>query len=179
MEGTGKQRAFVDEYLKDFNGVKAAKRAGYNGDYWTLAAIASENLKKPKIKEEIERRLAANAMDTDELLWRYGEKARFDASVYIIEDPKTKELSLDFDKLKANGKGHLIRKVYQTKYGTRIELADPDVAQQLIGKHLGLFVDRTENLNIDLSNLSNDQLKRIANGESPLDVLANPSTSGT
>ena len=46
-----KQRRFVAEYLKDQNGTQSAIRAGYSKK--TAYAIASENLKKPEIREAL------------------------------------------------------------------------------------------------------------------------------
>lgn len=48
---TIKQTRFVEFY--DGNGYKAAKAAGYKGNYGTLRAIASENLTKPNVKAAI------------------------------------------------------------------------------------------------------------------------------
>jgi phage terminase small subunit len=48
---TIKQARFVEFY--DGNGYKAAKAAGYKGNYGTLRAIASENLTKPNVKAAI------------------------------------------------------------------------------------------------------------------------------
>lgn len=52
---TQKQSRFVDEYLIDLNETQAAIRAGYSRK--TAHAIGSENLKKPEIKKQIDRRL--------------------------------------------------------------------------------------------------------------------------
>lgn len=57
-ELTGKQRMFIEAYLQCFSGVEAARRAGYKGKYNTLAVVASENLQKRAIREQIDRRLA-------------------------------------------------------------------------------------------------------------------------
>lgn len=46
-----KQRAFVNEYLKDLNATQAAIRAGYKEK--TAGAIGAENLQKPKIQKAI------------------------------------------------------------------------------------------------------------------------------
>lgn len=54
---TNRQSRFIDEYMIDFNGTRAAIRAGYSRK--TARAIACENLKKPLIAEEIERRKQA------------------------------------------------------------------------------------------------------------------------
>ena len=53
---TAKQQRFCDEYLICLDGAKAAIKAGYSKK--TAAVIASENLKKPNIREYIEKRMA-------------------------------------------------------------------------------------------------------------------------
>ena len=53
---TAKQQRFCDEYLIDLNVTQAAIRAGYSQK--TAYAIGQENLKKPIIKEYIEKRMA-------------------------------------------------------------------------------------------------------------------------
>lgn len=53
---TLKQERFIDEYLVDFNATQAAIKAGYSES--TAYSIGNENLKKPDIKAEIERRVA-------------------------------------------------------------------------------------------------------------------------
>ena len=50
---TDKQKIFVYEYLIDFNATQAAIRAGYSKD--TAGAIGAENLKKPQIKQFLEK----------------------------------------------------------------------------------------------------------------------------
>lgn len=51
---TEKQRIFIDEYLVDFNATRSAIKAGYSKS--SARAIGSENLTKPNIREEIEKR---------------------------------------------------------------------------------------------------------------------------
>lgn len=51
---TPKQQRFIDEYLLDLNATQAAIRAGYS--HKTANRIATENLSKPVIKAEIDRR---------------------------------------------------------------------------------------------------------------------------
>ena len=53
---TAKQQRFCDEYLIDLNATQAAIRAGYSKK--TAYAIGVENLKKPEIKSQIEKRMA-------------------------------------------------------------------------------------------------------------------------
>ena len=56
---TNKQRIFVDEYLLDFNGTRAAIKAGYSKR--SADVIASENLGKPNIDAVITAELAKSA----------------------------------------------------------------------------------------------------------------------
>lgn len=53
---TAKQKRFCDEYLIDLNVTQAAIRAGYSKR--TAYAIGQENMKKPMLKEYIEKRMA-------------------------------------------------------------------------------------------------------------------------
>lgn len=52
---TAKQQRFCDEYLIDMNITQAAIRAGYSQK--TAYAIGQENLKKPMLKNYIEKRM--------------------------------------------------------------------------------------------------------------------------
>ena len=51
---TPKQRRFVNEYLIDLNATQAAIRAGYSKK--TAQQIGAENLSKPVIQAEIQKR---------------------------------------------------------------------------------------------------------------------------
>ncbi len=75
---TEKQRKFVEAYMgkAEGNGVEAARLAGYKGNDNTLAAIASENLRKPKIASAIEER-----QEGDPLVADREERQRFFTSV--------------------------------------------------------------------------------------------------
>lgn len=61
MKLTAKQELFITEYMKDLNATQAAIRAGYNEK--TAKAIGYENLTKPYLKNEIDKRLAKRATD--------------------------------------------------------------------------------------------------------------------
>lgn len=84
---TIKQRLFVEAYLTEPNGVRAAKKAGYKGNDRTLSVVAAENLAKPNIAALIEKRVEEAIITTDEVL--NGVKA-------IATNPKAR----DADKLK-------------------------------------------------------------------------------
>jgi phage terminase small subunit len=168
---TGKQQAFIDAYLKCYNATEAARKAGYKGNGNTLSTVGAENLRKPNIAQEISNRLRASAMSADEVLMRLGEHARSDYKEYLTENGK-----VDLERLLADDKGHLIKGIKLTKYGNQIEFYGADNALALIAKHHGLLVNRVEqkstNLEIDLTSLDDEQLKRLASGEDIVDILA-------
>lgn len=59
MKLTPKQELFITEYMKDLNATQAAIRAGYKED--NAYATGAENLRKPQIKNEIDKRLEERA----------------------------------------------------------------------------------------------------------------------
>ena len=85
MRFTAKQAAFVEWYCSaavNMNGTVAARRAGYKGNDNTLASVAAENLRKPAIRQEIDRRMAlltSNAQITVEKVLRDLEVTRVKA----------------------------------------------------------------------------------------------------
>ena len=137
MALTNKQKVFVEEYLKDFNATRAALKAGYSEK--TAYSIGWENLRKPEIKTEIEKRLADRTLTADEVLVRLGEQARADYSAYLT--PR----GVDLEGLLAAGKGHLIKSIKETKYGRVIEFYDAQAALVQIGRHHQLFTDGVAN----------------------------------
>lgn len=167
---TNKQRAFIEEYLVDFNATRAAERAGYSGDDTVLASVGCENLRKPKIAERIAQRMRAKAMTADEALMRLAEQARQEQAEYYLPDG-----TVDFERLLADGKGHLVKGTKWDRAGNLVvEFYDGQAALALIGKHLTLFREHVnvEERQIDMSTLSNEQLERLANGEPLERVLA-------
>jgi phage terminase small subunit len=60
---TPKQARFVEEYMVDCNGTQAAIRAGYSPD--TAQEIASQNLSKVIIAEEVAKRKAERSKKVD------------------------------------------------------------------------------------------------------------------
>ena len=73
---TLKQRLFIDFYLGDakFNGAEAARLAGYKQN--SAREMAYENLAKPHIAREIERRLDLIGLSEGEIKSRLGQMAR-------------------------------------------------------------------------------------------------------
>lgn len=137
QEFTALQRAFIDFYILEKNGTKAARLAGYKGNDATLAAVAYENLRKPQIKAELDRRFAEHAMSANEVLERLGDIARIDMSEFI--QIKHGIPFLDLEKAEVASKLHLLKKFKTGKQGVEIELYDKQAALETLGKHLGLF----------------------------------------
>jgi hypothetical protein len=147
---TRKLRVFVEEYLITWNATEACRRAGYNGNTATLASIAYKNMRRPAVVAQIKRRMAERAMQADEVLARLADQARVTmadfASVEDGFDPDTgtafQTVRLRTDQIKV--KGHLIKKLKQTKEGWEIGLYDGQTALIHLGKHHKLFTDLTE-----------------------------------
>lgn len=138
---TDKQRLFVFEYLTCWNATEAARRAGYQGDANVLGVTGFDNLRNPKIAAEVQRRMAEKAMPADEVLARLADQARgtIGAFIHTDETGKPSGFSLTDDRPL-----HIVKKVSITDKGWSFEMYDAQAALVHIGKHHGLFVDRTE-----------------------------------
>jgi len=88
---TTKQELFINNYLIHFNATRAAIEAGYSED--TAYSIANENLRKPDIKEVVDKRIAeivAQTNDKRAYLIKFWQK--------VIDDPESKQS----DRIKAS-----------------------------------------------------------------------------
>ena len=106
-----KQRKFVDAYLGEAagNGTKAAQLAGYRGSTQTLKAVASENLAKPDIAREVEKRLKT-VLSGEEVLQEL-------SGIASAECPEPVRVSDKLEALRQMGKYH---KLFDRRYlGTR------------------------------------------------------------
>lgn len=151
---TKKRMAFIDEYLKDFNGTQAAIRAGYSKK--TAKSIASEILTLPDVSEAILERMTKNAMSADEVLRRLGDMARGDMGNFL--DVNSMGIfNLDLVKAKKLGLLHLVKKVKDRSvmavdkdgvesetHNIEVELYDAQAALVHIGKHHKLFTDKLD-----------------------------------
>lgn len=141
-----KQQLFVDKYIElGFNATRAAKAAGYSAR--SARSIGSENLTKPDIKAAIEQRLGELTMGRNEVLARLADHARGDMRDFI---------GLSTNQLKKHPNGNLIKKVKRTVTTTtkdnkveteekiEFELYDAQTALVQLGRHHGLFLDKTD-----------------------------------
>lgn len=125
---TPKQQRFVDEYLIDLNATQAAIRAGYSEK--TARAIGCENLTKPDIAAAIAERqvVRAEKAETDEA-WIL-ERLRENVERSMVAVPV---MVFDHEKKQMVESGEY---TYQGNVANK--------ALELIGKHRGMFVDRSE-----------------------------------
>jgi len=142
MALSSRQRAFIEQYLRCWNGAEAARCAGYAEK--SAAQQASRLLTIDKVQQAIAARLAELKMGADEVLVRLSEQAR--ASMADFVSPDTDSISLI--KAEAAGKLHLIKKfthtVSEKSENTSIELYDAQAALVQLGRAHGLFLDRTD-----------------------------------
>jgi phage terminase small subunit len=149
MKLTDKQQAFINYYIQCWNATEAARLAGYKGNNATLAAVGYENLRKPHIWAEIERRMRENAMQADEVLSRLSDQARADMGDFIYV--KHNYAQLDLEKAKELGLLRHVKKFKTTKQGVEVELYSAQAALQTLAKAHNLLQDKIEvNINIDL-----------------------------
>ncbi len=140
---TKKQKRFVEEYLIDLNSTQAAIRAGYSKK--TAYAIGTENLKKPEIRDEIQRRQEQlqNKLEItqEKVLQELAAIAFANGSDFaqVVNDglqPTVKMVSTDTlppEKLAA------IAGIKANQYGIEVKLHDKVKALELLSKYLGVF----------------------------------------
>jgi phage terminase small subunit len=78
---SNKRRAFVEEYLRDFNATQAALRAGYSSR--TAYSQGQRLLKNVEIKAAIDERLSELKLSADEVLIGLTEQARANIGVFF------------------------------------------------------------------------------------------------
>jgi len=176
----GKQKAFINAYLGEanFNATEAARLAKYKGNDATLGQVGYENLRKPEIKKAIAEFWERDAMSAEEVVSRLSAMARADIGEFVtIHNVKGKKLAVvDLDVVK--DQGHLVQEIAYTKYGPRIKLYNAREALKDVARLKGIGERKgpIPNLNIDYGSLSVDQLRRLANGEEPMNVLSGGSS---
>lgn len=169
---TDKQWLFVVHYVACLNGTKAARLAGYAGDDNTLAVVAYENLRKPKIRKAIELALAEQSMSVNEVLARLADHARGDmgdfANVWTAKDLATHPQSRLVKKFKRTVKtlvGTEQESVIEEKL--ELELYDAQAATVHVGRYHKLFVDRIQN-----DDWRSQAIEDIKEGRIQFDALA-------
>lgn len=123
MALTPKMQMFVEEYLVDLNATQAAIRAGYSPK--TANRIAAENMSKPVIKAEIEKRMKERGEQVD-----INAKWVLERLVELTNRCMQAEPVLDRE---GNETGEY-----------RFDSTGANKALDSIGKHLGMFKEKME-----------------------------------
>ena len=155
MKLTPKQMRFVDEYMVDFNATQAAIRAGYKAK--TAHVIGAENLRKPKIAEEIARRQKdlqkRTEVSQDRVVKELARIAFANIADYIHVETQTRTkddgtevtyqtvMFNETQELSADQRAALAV-VKQSVNGFELKLHDKIKALELLGRHIGMFNDK-------------------------------------
>lgn len=155
MKLTPKQIRFVDEYLVDFNATQAAIRAGYKAK--TAHVIGAENLRKPKIAEEIARRQKdlqkRTEVSQDRVVKELARIAFANIADYLHVETQTRTkddgtevtyqtvMFNETQELSADQRAALAV-VKQSVNGFELKLHDKIKALELLGRHIGMFNDK-------------------------------------
>ena len=156
MALNNKQKIFVEKYLCCWNATEAAKMAGYSPR--TARSIGSENLTKPDIQALIQDRLNEMTISANKVLLLLSDQAlaSIEPFVKITDDGF---ISFDFSQPGALENMHLIKKI-KSKRSRRVEgrgdkvevweyeiveveLLDAQRALEFLGRHLGLFDNKS------------------------------------
>jgi phage terminase small subunit len=137
---TIKQDLFVTHYIETLNATEAARRSGYKGSDNTLGVIGYENLRKPKIREAIDKILEERLTSPLEILTILSKIVGGDISDLMSDHPP-----YHLDRKKIKQMGHLVNSV-QTDITGRLKITMHNKlrAIELMGKYYDLFADRQE-----------------------------------
>lgn len=152
MKLTPKQKAFAEYYIETGNETESAIRAGYSSK--TAGVIGCENLKKPYIKEYIDKVLlemsekrVASAQEVLETLTRILRREEKDSVVVTV---KTTKSGLD-----ESGRRATITTESPQTVNIAPKLSDVNKAAELLGKRWGLYSEKVDvsggvNLNVKI-----------------------------
>jgi hypothetical protein len=166
-ELTFKQRMFVEFYLGDSKGnaTDAARRAGYS----LPKEQGRQLLRKPTIRAAVRARVASAAMTSSEVLARVADIASADITEFITID-SADSWKIDLRRIKARRKGHLIKKIRQTKDGPEIELESRLAALVKLGEFFSLWnqpqAGNSANI-LDALDDADNRAKQLAEGPAP------------
>lgn len=143
-----RQRLFVEEYLADLNQTQAAIRAGFSPK--TAKQKACNMMKKPNIREAVDKAMAERSKRTginaDRVLLELGRCGLYNALDFINAKDATVMDNATADDGAAIASVKV--KTTPTENGNIVEreikLVDKLKALELAGRHLGMFIDKTE-----------------------------------
>lgn len=145
---TPKQERFCEEYLVDLNATQAYKRAGYNVKTdATAAQSANRMLRNVKVQERISELRTQQSKRTeitaDRVIAELAAIAFADRTELAKVDKNGSVRFAPTDSLPDDVK-KVISGIKEGKFGTEVLSYDKVKALELLGKHLGLF-DKKDN----------------------------------
>ena len=145
---TEKQKRFVEEYLIDMNGARAARAAGYSES--AARETASRLLKTPEVAQAIRKARESLSERTeitqDWVLQRWAAIADVDKRAFFDDAGRlrpvsewTREMALAVDGLDVTEtEGEIAVKI------SKLKLSSSKAALDSIARHLGMFKDKVE-----------------------------------
>ena len=169
------QQSFCNYFVESFNATKSAKLAGYSEK--SASAQGCVLLKLPKVKAEIQRlkkiKLDELGVTKESVLKRLYDIGFSNIGDYVDweNDREMEEIGVKKgvislrpgDSLSDHQKS-LINEITQTKEGWKLKLKDALRALELLGRHFGMFDEKTVHggevkHKFDLSNLSDKEVE--------------------
>ena len=149
-EPTRRQKRFCEEYIKDLNGAKAARRAGYSEK--AAKEQASFLLTKPNIKEYIQKVSdkfnSKQEITTERILQEIAEVAFLKESGFYHDSGGVKQLSELSDSQKAALSSYTVKRIKLDKDEYEevpaFKAHDKMKALELLGKYQKLFTEKHE-----------------------------------
>lgn len=145
---TQKEKKFIQEYLIDLNATQAAIRAGYSKD--SAANIGGQNVRKPLIQSaiftEMDKRMKRTNITQDQIIIALKRIAFAniadlmtwnDASINIAPSDQLK-------RSKTYAISEISENVNQHARTVKVKLKDSIRALELLAKHAGMFIDRSD-----------------------------------
>ena len=163
MKINAKQITFCEEYLVDLNATQAAIRTGYARR--TANRIGSQLLSKLVIQEKIAELVAERSQENLATVERIIKElcaiafTKLTDIVYIDAQGQAKvkptaELT--------DAQQRAIESISETQFGVKIKMHDKTRAIELLGRHLGMWLDRVEVNNTGkVTELTDEQLQDI------------------
>jgi phage terminase small subunit len=177
---TPKQERFCQEYIIDLNGTQAAIRAGYSEK--TARFVAAENLTKPNIQERLEQLQKKREKRTEVTQDMVVKELSLVAFGRIADVTRVREdglIELDFTDATEDQKALIVGVDTKTRYISqgedgepikevecKIKAADKMKALELLGRHLGMFIDKSQvTVDVTLPQQTEEALDKIYGGE--------------
>ena len=139
---TDKQKKFIDEYLVDLNATQAAIRAGYKEK--AAYRTGAENLRKPQIQEEIQKRMEERQKRTEitqDMVLQELAAIAFDRATDYVSVMGGMVQVKDTDQL-SDSQIAAIAGIKETQNGIEVKLGSKEKTLELLGRHLGMWNDK-------------------------------------